>query len=102
MAFKYDESKDRVVKKFKKKTWAHTRLIVTAQSYDGGEPKIQILRHRRYSEDSEKWNHSKLGRLSWEEIAWLAKVLPKTIVPWYVDYFDAKSKGKKKKKKKQE
>ena len=87
MAHSFNAEKDKMVQKFKKKTWGLTRLIVTAQSYGEGEPKIQITRQRRRNEDEEDWKFSKTGRFNWEEIRWLAKVLKKAVVPWYEDYF---------------
>ena len=86
MPYEFKADKDKELKKFRQKTFGLTRLRLTAHSYDGKQPKIQITRQRRNSEDeSAEWKFSKLGRLDYEEVAWLGKVIRKEIVPWLKD-----------------
>jgi len=102
----YSAEKDKLLQKFPKKTFGLTRVRIMAYSYDGGEVKIQVVRQRRNSEDSEEWKPAKLGRLSYEEVKWIGRSFRKTVIPWMEDYFHEhgtkgpknKKGGKKKKK----
>lgn len=87
MAYEFKSEKDNELKKFKQKTFGLSRLRLTAHSYDGKQPKIQITRQRRNSEDDDaEWKFSKLGRLDYHEIKWLGSVIRKQIIPWFEDH----------------
>lgn len=95
----WDDEKDILVQKFKQKTFGFTRLRVTANSYNDGEPKIQVARQRRKDEDAD-WVFTKLGRLDYAEAKWLGKILRKQVTPWFEEYFAKHGTGKSKKKNK--
>jgi len=83
----YDSSKDKTIKKFPQKTFGLTRIRLTVHQYgDKGDAKLQITRMRRSDEESDEWQFVKLGRLTTEEVAWIAKKLPK-VAKW-MRHFD--------------
>lgn len=77
----YDQSKDKMIKKFKQKTFGLVRLRLTAHQYGDGDAKLQITRLRRNDEESEDWKFTKLGRLNADEVTWISKRL-KEIAKW--------------------
>ena len=101
MGHNYSAEKDVELQRFKQKTFGSTRIRLTAHSFDGGEVKLQVVRQRSNDPDSGEWKFTKLGRLSFQEVAWLGRAIRRDVAPWMEEYIhEHGTKGPKPKKQK--
>jgi hypothetical protein len=66
----WDASKD---KELEREEYLHSDLVVTLNSYEGGPPKIGVVRIRT-TKDGEPY-YRKMGRLTRDEATWLGETL---------------------------
>lgn len=67
----YESAKDKVLyhTEFDEKGEGRAFLQISVMSYDGGEPKVQMI--RRYDKDDGSSNYTRLGRVTKAELEFL-------------------------------